>query len=300
MPIDQSIIDKIQKLINLKEGAEAVGSLHEAENAGARLQQFLMKYNLDLDEVKKSKIEAKAEMDKVGLDVSDMQDKRESNWVPELYKAVAENMLCYVIVSNTYIRVMGHKHNVQLVLYIAEQLVAKVRIAEKAAWTQYDGDEKRGTFRRGFLKGCGIGIRERLEQEKRNMQREKDNNPMALMIVNKEKELDEYLYELGYKTRPRTPEQEIEHLQYWEKVWAKEAEEERLRLEAMTPKELEKYKAQQARDEARNNKRWQKEYNKKGPKGLSSNDGYSAGKEAGARMDINKGLDEAKPKQHIS
>lgn len=275
--IDPKIIEKIQKLINLKEGAEAIGSMHEAENAATRLQEFLFKYNLDLDTVKKSKIEAKAEMDNASFNVSDKQDKRESNWIPELYVAVAKNLLCEVRVSGTYIRVIGHKHNVSLVLYIAEQLVAKVRIAEKGAWGKYDKEpdypykEKRGTFRRGFLKGCGEGINRKLEQQKREMS--KEHNPFALMIVNKELEVKEYLYELYPYLKPDTEEQ----------IALRRQRENNRRL-ALTDKERDK----EDKERHKAMKDWLK---RKGPRQTRSEAGYEQGYKAGQNMEINKGID---------
>jgi hypothetical protein len=163
--IDPKIIEKIQKLLNLKEGAEAVGNLHEAENAAARVQDYLLRYNLDLETVKKSKIEQKAEMESITINCSDKQDKRESNWVPKLYVAIATNNLCKIFTYDQQVRILGHKVNVQMVAYIAEQMIAKIRIAEKFTWKEYENSplepwgerEKRGTFRRGFFEGAAYG-----------------------------------------------------------------------------------------------------------------------------------------------
>jgi hypothetical protein len=197
MALDPKIIEKIQKLINLEEGARSVGSLHEAENAAARLQEFLMKYNLDMETVKAATIEKKAEMDNIVIECDEKQDKRESNWVPTLYIAIANNNLCTIYTNGTKVRIFGHKINVSIVAYIAEQMIAKIRIAEKMSWASYEkanpDGEKRGTFRRGFFKGAGIGIGVRLRQQRRDMMQ--DTNPYAVMIVHKEQEVRGYIDE---------------------------------------------------------------------------------------------------------
>src|SRR6188768_3429521 len=154
--ISQDIINKIHKLINLKEGAEAVGSLAEAENAAAKLQNLLMKYNLDLQEVRKAKQEERLEMHDDWIYMGNKADKRESTWVTLLCAAIARNSMCRVSVHNWHIHIIGEKNNVQLILYICDQMIEKVRIAEKLSWKIHDAQpdsmykEKRGTFRRGF------------------------------------------------------------------------------------------------------------------------------------------------------
>lgn len=272
-PLDQlpeDLISKIQKLINLKEGAEAIGSLAEAENAATRLQQLLMKHNLDLETVRAHQINKKAEMFDQWVDLRDKADKRESFWVPKLYGAIARNNLCFVNVSEHGVWIVGEKHNAAMVMYIAEQLIAKIRIIEKSAWKIYEAaplerawgqKEKRGTWRRGFYAGAAQGIDQKLKREAQEMQQE--NNPFAVMIVNRAKTVNDYLEE-----------------KYW-----KPAEE---RAEAMTDKERKK-----AERETR------KLMKRKGPREISSNDGYRSGYDTGLKINIDKGLNQSQTKGNI-
>lgn len=274
--VPDKIIARIQKLNNLKEGAEAVGSLAEAENAAAKMQALLMEYNLTLQDVTKQQVEAKANIVDDWINLSDKQDKRESFWVPKLYGAIARNNLCYVSVSQHGIRIIGHDHNIRLVLYIAEQMVAKVRIAEKQAWKMHEADttkpewakEKRGTFRRGFFDGAAHGINQRLRREKEEMG--KDTNPYAIVIVKAEKEVDDWIKEYNDRVRKQNAE--------WK---ANLSEEDKARMEKEAKKRM---KAMEKR---------------KGPKGLSSNQGWRSGYDAGLKMDINKGMENQKPKGNI-
>lgn len=280
--IPQNIIEKIQKLLNLKEGAEAVGSLAEAENAAAKMQDLLMKWNLDLNQVKSASIAAKAKIsiEEVFVDTSKKTKKSESFWVPRLYVGVARNNLCKVWwggAGEFYVNIIGHSHNIALVEYICDQLIDKIRIAEKFAWKDYykenEGNswsEKRGTFRRGFLEGASIGITKRLDAEYENMQNHNDN-PYALMIVNKKQEVEEWYRE-----------------EYNVAAYEAEREQERIRWNNLTQAE---------RDAER--KKMPKIKMRKGPRQNSSSHGWDAGYEAGQSMEINKGVNSTQSKGQI-
>lgn len=258
MSIDQKIIEKIQKLINLRDGAEAIGNIHEAENAALRLQEFLMKYNLDEATVKHETIEKKAEMDAVFFSCSENSDKRESDWVWSLVYGVAKGNLCEIVSygKGETVRIIGHKMNVALVSYIIEQLIAKIRLIEKMAWNNYAGEEKRGTFRRGFFKGAAIGVGMKL-REARNEYGNFDN-PYAVMVVSKEAEVKEEMYRLYPHLRPLPPSDTAEE------------------------KPKKKVKPRKPR------------------KGLSSQDGFFQGFEAGKKLEVNKGVEDNQAKTYLS
>ena len=50
----QTIIDKIKKLIALRDGAQGIGSEGEANAAAAAIQRLLTQYNLEMAEVYQS------------------------------------------------------------------------------------------------------------------------------------------------------------------------------------------------------------------------------------------------------
>lgn len=267
--LDPKIIEKIQKLINLEEGARAIDSKAEAENAASRIQEMLMKYNLDREQVMASQIKSKLEFFDGWIDLTHLADKRESFWVSRLYYAIARNNLCKAYPSNTSIWIIGEKHQVALVQYIAEQLLAKIRIAEKMEWKKYDADitnwqkEKRGTWRRGFYQGAAHGIDQRLERDGKEM--EQTHNPFAVMIINKKKMVDDYMDEKYFKKQREEAEQRAQ----WERDNPKAAEKQRKAAESRA-KKLAK---------------------RKGPRQISSNEGWRSGYDAGLNMEINKGID---------
>ena len=268
--IPDNIIEKIQKLINLKEGAEAVNSLAEAENAAAKLQDLLLKYNLDLEDVKEAQIKKRAtEIHDDWIDLTDKQDKRESFWVPKLYGAIARHNMCRVLIEKNHVWILGEARNVQLILYICDQMVSKVRLAEKSAWKLYEsmnGFEKRGTFRRGFFEGAAHGIDARLMSEMHNIRREQ-TNPLAVMVRNQMQKVNDYWEE--------------KYVKPWEEMRKKQEEED----------------AEYERKHGKPPKR--KEVKIRSKRELSSRDGWEAGRIAGTRMQINKGVEGNKSKANL-
>lgn len=288
--IPQDLLDKIQKIINLKEGAESIGSLHEAETAALRLQSLLLKHNLDLETVQKSQINKKREsITDEHVDLRDQFNKVETEWVPKLYRVVAENYLCKVYWYTNSVTIIGKKDNIAFVCYVCEQLVAKIRIIEKLMWAKYDEladvvpgppKEKRGTFRRGFLNGAVDGINIKLRGEMSNAQKD---YPFAIMIVHNKEDI--FNYEMYGTTDPDEVARKKEEEQKKRDKASKDLAD---MINAMTPEERKKWDKKQQ-------KRGTTKYRAlKGPRQTSSTQGWRSGYEKGKNMDINKGLTSTK------
>lgn len=162
-------------------------------------------------------------------------------------------------------------------------MVSKIRIAEKLSWNVYTGDEKRGTFRRGFFDGAAAGINTRLYKD-----RTADNNPYAVMIVSRENEVDDWIRwgTIDPEEIARLKKERDERIQKHSDEWA-------AKWNAMTEKERKAY-------EKANRGRVGKVRYSKGPRESKSRDGYIQGREAGEKMSINKGMDGSKAKGNIN
>lgn len=157
----------------------------EIENASMKVQEMLLKYNLSLSDVQ-SRGEKKSVGEKL-FDLAGKQGRHDSDWVCSLVNVLAKNNLCRALYFPQHKRmsVIGQDHNVEIVLYLTDQLIPRINQACKDAWVTYQpagGDEKRNTFRRGFLKGCVAGIASKLQQQKERMEQE-NNNILALVRV---------------------------------------------------------------------------------------------------------------------
>jgi len=199
------IKDKILKLLALQEGAEKIGSIAEAANAAEKIQNLLLKYNLDLAEIEGRKLEEKMGIEQNSLDLEDLGwNKKEGTWILVLYQALCRYNFCEFITRSTGkkkvygFHVIGTKENVAIVTYFGEQLINRFKVMMASAWKEYEGDDKRGKWKRGYLMGACLGIaaklresyelaRDKLEEitlNKDNFQQEfKENKLDALMVI---------------------------------------------------------------------------------------------------------------------
>ena len=195
--IEEAILTKIQKLLNLKVGAEQIGSLHEAENAAIRVTELLLKYNLELEDVTGFvKPDAKdiRRFNEEGI----INPKNEGKWIHALYNILCKYNFCKMITNTSkyntkadYAILIGTKDNVESVKFLAEQLEARIRTAEKGAWTRNNSREKRNTFRRGFFQGAVFGIHSQL-MEKRAME-QMQNNKVTALVLSRDTKLKEFI-----------------------------------------------------------------------------------------------------------
>ena len=165
--IPKGLLDKLNKLKALEEGAQAVGSTHEAENASAKYQAILLEYNLTDQDVQKSSIEAKIKVLMDDFDVTGFFAWKASGWVEKLVRTICRHSFCETVTNynSTRVHIIGEKDNVAMVFYFVEQLVEKIKVAYNIAWKEYEGTENMKLFRRGFLTGAVDAINSRLYKE---------------------------------------------------------------------------------------------------------------------------------------
>lgn len=194
MEIENNILERIQKLLNLQKGAEEVGSLHEAELAAVRVHELLLKYNLDMADVTgyvKPEASEINRFDEKGI----INPKNEGKWIHALYHTLCRYNFCSLIVhiraEHPYAILIGTKVNVESVKFLADQLENRIRILEKNAWKQNRSSEKRNAFRRGFFYGAVKGIDDQLQAKKR--QEEADNNKVTALVISNRNKLETFI-----------------------------------------------------------------------------------------------------------
>jgi len=194
------IFSKIQKLMNMADG----GTQHEAEIAARMAQKLLLKFNLTMEEVDATVINGEMTVGDELFEMGKIWKKSEGNWIVNLYGAVASNNLCRIITKPKYgwsghnhtvigkdIYVIGKMINVELVDFMCKQLIPRVRTGELNAWKAYEGWEKRGKYKRGYLIGCVGGISTQLYEQMKESKVE-NKNLNALIVVN-DKLVDDYI-----------------------------------------------------------------------------------------------------------
>lgn len=164
--IPKHILDKLEKLLALQQGATEIGSLHEAEVAAQKISSILAQWNVELNDLSFNK---KEDIDNIEFDLK-TYNHRESNWVQSLYTVIGKYNFVRVIgrpgYNNTMgLTLVGKPHNIEIVKYLAHQFENKMRYLEALTWKTSHTFSKRGTFRRGFYKGAVMGLSQKLKEQ---------------------------------------------------------------------------------------------------------------------------------------
>lgn len=184
--LPEDLLAKLTKLKNLRDGAAAVGSMAESANAAGKLQELLLKHNLDEQELNKANLEHKVQMLMGTFQPEGYRVMNSTSFVERLVKVLARHCMCRIVLSGAKsgeIYVLGEKQNVATVFYMVDQLVAKISNAMHISWSHYKGVEKKGAYSRGFLAGCVDAIAIKMaETEKATVI---ENKEMGLMVISK-------------------------------------------------------------------------------------------------------------------
>lgn len=172
-----AILQRLQKLKKLQEGAESIGSLAEAENAAKRIQELLMKYNLSI-----SDIDSDDEGTKILNEILTSDDlgwrKTESRFIPSLAHIISKHYFCSCVTGTAgkqlnRITFFGNKVNIETTTYVVLQMINKIREIAKVKYKEPQNQAlypNRNTFLRGFLMGAVSGLSEKLEEQRREQE----------------------------------------------------------------------------------------------------------------------------------
>lgn len=194
--IKNKILEKIRKLMNKQKSAESIGNLEEAAIFAAKISELLTKYNLSKFEIGK------------GKEKSDIKDrffdhikpaKNEGKWVYALYNLLCRYNYCTLIsvytkhIDNgsyktvyTGATIFGSPENIEIVIFLADQLKEKIKFLSKGAWDKVKNQphEKRNSFLRAYYKGAVSGISYQLSTQRKEQM--KNSNITDLVLFNKE------------------------------------------------------------------------------------------------------------------
>lgn len=192
----QPIPERVYRIIgeSLNRTVENGNTPAEAEQAAQTVQELLLKYNLSLSDIHgRTKTGKQREFTKSFFDLIGKQKRNDSDWVCSLVHIIATHNMSRAIHLPPIHKmvVLGEVHNIEVVLYLVDYLIPRIETACKNAWTMYWGDEKKNTFRRGFLSGCVAGINEKLKAQAAQMAAA--NNSMLGMIKVNGTELQKYV-----------------------------------------------------------------------------------------------------------
>lgn len=190
-----SLLRKIKSLLELSKDEN---STHEAETAAKMAQQLMMKYNIEEAEIHGHE---PSSLERSLYPVYKIMKGNEGTWIRSMFSTIAKFNFCSIVITEKYVTdqyeehfyILGSPTNIEMVTYIAEQLISRIRGIEKLYWERYTGRDKRNTFRRGFFKGAVNGIYVKLEAQQEQFTEDDSTNAL---IVRKDKELEEFKHKI--------------------------------------------------------------------------------------------------------
>lgn len=222
-----SILSRLKKLQRLYEGAKAINSEAEAQNAAAKIQNLLTQYNLSMVDLEAAvDDEPKTNVTEEKLDDS-WQRKCGGFWDRLLLYGICKYNFCCMIVSSQYTHrtnrngkmvfenrhkyiVIGEPQNIEVVKWLFNVLAGQLyRLALKryeeyreddrqAVMRLFVGEKKmhRGTFLRSYLAGAAKGVQDKLREEReRELQAQVQVNAL---VLRHDQQLNDYVAE-NYK-----------------------------------------------------------------------------------------------------
>lgn len=198
------ILEKLRKLMNLKESATALGNEGEANAAAADITRLLMEYNLTENDIpEQEKLENPIVSEEIPFKIS-----TNGRWYSDLVSVVCEYNMCRSLIISKFnngrmkrseFEIIGRKKNVEVVLYLISFLSHQFITIGKRNYKEYKHDciWKYGKtpkslimYLKSFLYGCVIGLSEKFDESKRTL--ETENNITALVRTTKS-EIDDFL-----------------------------------------------------------------------------------------------------------
>lgn len=200
------ILEKLRKLMNLKESALALGNEGEACAAAAGITRLLIAYNLSETDIP---TQERIDNPVVAEEIPFKPEVSSGRWYADLIGTVCEYNMCRLLVISTRkdngrmsrdkFQIVGRKKNVEVVLYLVSFLANRFYQIGKKEYPSYRHDclfkfgrkpQSIAMYLRSYLCGCVFGLNEKFRSEKQQLQQECDITALALST---RAEIDDFL-----------------------------------------------------------------------------------------------------------
>lgn len=186
--VPANILEKIRKLMRLKEGAEQINSEGEAYQAANAIHRLLTEYNLSMSDI--GSCEGKQEL---GIGQSEkirFGSEFGNRWRRIILQTIAENNYCesFIVRGSEKIILVGSDDNVAVCIELFKYLTSNFRTLANQRFIDATSsnpllglrDSKR-TWYRSYLEGCAIGLVYNFQYRK------VESEEKGLMVLHKEK-----------------------------------------------------------------------------------------------------------------
>ena len=194
------LMERIDKLLELSSSPNEA----EAAAAAAKVRELLVKYNLEIEDVrgKSAKPDARIVLEKV----VPPKNGRRQQWEAALQSAIADAYFCRAVHSQLKFYFIGEEADVEVAAFTFSQLQARLETMAAEAthkhgiWYQEmtgvssrwaTGDHHPKAWRTNWLRGAVEGIRAKLHEELR-----KDTNQVTALVRVKSQAIELYVSQL--------------------------------------------------------------------------------------------------------
>lgn len=209
--VTEKILARLKKIMSLKEGAEKIGSLAEAEAAMLAAQRLMVEYNLTLADIPLDDNTIRgAEIieEKIGY-----FDKRTGgDWRMQLMQSICNGNFCDLIYwsKSKHMAIIGTKENVEVVTFLyyslSERLflIAKEEEKKERIYNdkRYIENISKDAYYRRFLRGAAVGVGIKLRREMKEL--EMENAKVTGLILFNDKALQTYMSKNHSTAKART------------------------------------------------------------------------------------------------
>lgn len=164
MNVPDSIIEKVKKLLKL---ASRPGTIAEAENAMARVQEILLKYNLDIETVN-SHQSTDGVLSYKG-NFNNYQFKGDGKFSQRLLTGISYFNFCKIMIlddSGNFV-ILGKKHNLDITHYLFDYCLNSLKILFKSHWKEFKKEIKisKQKYRKEYYRGAVEALAVRLQEQ---------------------------------------------------------------------------------------------------------------------------------------
>lgn len=168
--VPAKILEKIRKLLRLKEGAEEIGSEGEAYQAAKSVHRLLTEYNLSLADIKDD--DGNVTMNIGESERINYDSEYGSRWRRWIMSSIAKFNYCelYLVTGSPKMMLIGQVDNVTICKELFDYLTKTFRRLSRERYNTalsvdrelYFEERKRLWFR-SYLEGCAVGLDDNFE-----------------------------------------------------------------------------------------------------------------------------------------
>lgn len=214
----KKILEKLRKLMDLKESALQCGETGEANAAAAGITRLLTEYDLTLQDIPS---EQKV-VDPIGMEIIPFSVRyMQYPWYWNLLDVVAQHNNADIFrtryksgtrAGEVEYTVVGRKKNREVVIYLVSFLANKFVNIGKAKYPEWKLNHIRttgmtpppvATYMKNFLFGCVIGLNDKLTRERQSF----DTQKITALVRTEKSAIEKFMANMNVKqARTRQPE----------------------------------------------------------------------------------------------